>query len=129
MGITIIAGGCRTASEDGKIVEENSCNTCDRQGVCELEPRARQLAELMSEQWVSTGEDLPPDMYPILYLEYPSEAAGGTVHFGYYDGESRVYCEWASKLSLAEESVVAWMLVPEVPERIYKSHNSILQSL
>lgn len=45
-GLTIIAGGCRYPASDGKVVEKY-CNDCNTQGKhCELEPHARNLAEV-----------------------------------------------------------------------------------
>lgn len=127
MGITIIGGGCRDVSDDGKI-RENECDSCFKRGVCEFEPRARELAEF-SKLWMRTDDDLPPEMTPILYLEHPSEDASGTVHYGYFDSDSRTYRQLPSGKPLSAECVIAWMPVPEIPRSIYKNRNSGYQHI
>lgn len=94
-----------------------------------MEPRVRQLSELMSEQWVSTAEEPPPDMVLILFLVYPSEEEMGTVRCGYYDGDAGTYREWPTGHVFPWEAVIGWMLVPEVPASLYRNNASIFRQL
>jgi hypothetical protein len=120
MALTIFAGGCRYTTDDGK-TKTKHCNECFSQGTCELEPRARELAEIISRQWVSTENLPPPEETAILYLEYPSETLAGTVYLGYYEADEGRYLELATGEALSEQAVIAWMTLPEVPEEIYKN--------
>ncbi|MEZ5583789.1 MAG: hypothetical protein R3F37_14515 [Candidatus Competibacteraceae bacterium] len=118
MGIMIIPGGCRRVDAAGRSVRQ-SCATCERPGFCELEPRARELAELISNQWVSTREETPPAMEDLLYLERTAMAPSGVVHHGYYDDNQQAYIAWVTDRALSADAVIAWMLVPAVPETVY----------
>ncbi len=120
MGLTIFAGGCRYTTDDGK-TKIKHCNECFSYDTCKLEPRARELAESISRQWVNTEDLLPPEARPVLYLEYPSELPAGTVHIGYYEADRGRYIEQVSGESLLKKAVIAWMPLPEVPAAIYKN--------
>jgi len=121
MGIMIIPGGCRRIDTNGQSVRQ-SCETCVRPGVCEMEPRARELAEQISQQWISTREETPPAMEDLLYLERSSMVPSGfIVHHGYYDENNKNYVAWATNHALSAETIIAWMLIPEIPEKIYQS--------
>ncbi|NJN47238.1 MAG: hypothetical protein HC808_13015 [Candidatus Competibacteraceae bacterium] len=121
MGIMIIPGGCRRVDTNGQSVRQN-CDTCVRPGFCELEPRARELAEQISQQWVSTREETPPVMEDLLYLERSPAVPSGVVHHGHYDDVRNAYVAWATDHALPADAVIAWMLIPAVPEKIYQSH-------
>jgi hypothetical protein len=123
MGLTILAGGCRYMTDTGKI-EEKRCDSCAARGVCEMEPRARELAAILSNQWVRTDAALPPKTALILYLEYPSQVPSGTVRCGYYDSRRQQYIEQGSGKTLPANRVIAWMSLPEVPSEIYMPHLS-----
>jgi hypothetical protein len=118
----IFAGGCRYTTDDGKM---KRCTECFSQDTCKLEPHARELAESISRQWVSTEDLLPPEATPVLYLEYPSELPAGTVHIGYYQTDRGRYIEQLSGESLREKAVIAWMPLPEVPAAIYKNRRFV----
>lgn len=126
MGITIIAGGCRSTSDDG-LIQDNQCNTCASQTTCEFEPRARELAALFSSQWISVDEGLPPEGNFVLYLEYPSETPRGTLHLGYYDRNKKRFIGQADATSLVKKQVLAWMPVPEVPFEFYARYRPAKQ--
>lgn len=119
MGITIFAGGCRYTTETGEIAEKR-CDECFSHGTCDLEPRARELGRLISNQWLSTADLPPPEDTAILYLEYPSAEPAGTIRLGDYDGLSGQYREQGSGERLPDSAVVAWMLVPPVPTEIFR---------
>ncbi len=120
MGLTIIAGGCRSTTADGKTTTTR-CAACPSQGACELEPRARELATIVSDQWVSTADLAPPEETRILYLEYLSGLESSAVRLGSYDAAKGAYLEAASGQVLPEKTVIAWMLIPEAPPAIYQS--------
>ncbi|MFO1428570.1 MAG: hypothetical protein U1F76_00285 [Candidatus Competibacteraceae bacterium] len=124
MGLMIFAGGCRYPAADGKTTTKQ-CKECHSFGACELEPQARALSELLSNQWISTAESSPPGGTAILYLEYPSELRTGTIHVGYYESDDRSYIEQSSGASLPDKAVIAWMPLPEVPAGIYKNRRFV----
>lgn len=122
MGITIIAGGCRSTDDEGQI-QVNQCSTCESQTTCEFEPQARELTTLFSSQWISVDEGHPPEGNLVLYLEYPSETPTGSVHLGYYDKITRRFISQANGNGLLRKQVLAWMPVPAVPlERYARYH-------
>jgi hypothetical protein len=123
MGIMIIPGGCRKVDNNGQSVRK-SCDTCMQPGICAMEPRARELAELISQQWVSARKETPPAREDLLYLERSSRVPSGIVHHGYYDESRKVYIAWATDHTLPANAVIAWMLVPPVPETIHQSRKS-----
>ncbi|MEE4380209.1 MAG: hypothetical protein V2J55_22205 [Candidatus Competibacteraceae bacterium] len=123
MGIMIIPGGCRQVDDNGQLVRQ-SCETCVRPGFCEFEPRAREMAEEVSQQWVSTCEEPPPAMEDLLYLECSSLVPSGVVvHHGYYDENNKTYVAWTTNHALPADSVIAWMLIPAVPEKIFQTRS------
>ncbi|MCP5458638.1 MAG: hypothetical protein H6971_03275 [Gammaproteobacteria bacterium] len=103
-----------------------TCNRCERQGSCELEPQARELGVANAQQWISCTDETPPMLEAILFLEYPSDMPLGTVRHGYYDADSEVYMEWTSGLALPAQAVIAWMQVPDVPKAIYQGHRRVV---
>ena len=119
MPITILAGGCRRTTATGQ-VEEKSCQACPEQNTCDLEPRARELARMISNQWVKSHERPPPTETPILYLEYPSAEPSGTVHCGFYNRRRRKFIEQGSAEAIPKDRVIAWMPIPQVPLEIYE---------
>ncbi len=121
MPITIIAGGCRVISDEGRVAT-NRCDTCPQQGNCDREARARELETLVSDQWVSSSIELPPAKSPILFLEHSSKMPFDTVRYGHYDHDERKFKEFASDKTLPEESIIAWMPVPRVSGKIYRKH-------
>jgi hypothetical protein len=122
MGITIFAGGCRQTTQDGKS-EEKNCNKCAEQGLCELEPRARKLAQIITAPWISTVDRSPAEATAVLYLEYPSEETPlGKIRYGHYEKTRKRYVEQASGSSLFEKYVIAWMPVPAIPNAIYENY-------
>lgn len=127
MGITILAGGCRQETDDGK-VEEKRCNECFAQESCELAPRARELAQAIIHQWARTDQRKPPEAVPILYLEYPSAEPSGTVHLGHYNNAKRRFQAKAGRKWLPEEAVIAWMAVPQMPERVFDGQRAVERS-
>jgi hypothetical protein len=123
MGLTILAGGCRYMTDTGKI-EEKYCDQCPVQGSCEIEPHAREIAAILSRQWVRTDFVLPPKARLVLYLEYPSNVPSGTVYCGYYDRRRHQYIEQGSGKTLPAERIIAWMGLPEVPKEIYPAQRA-----
>jgi hypothetical protein len=121
MPITIIAGGCRVTSDEGKIGTSH-CDFCPQQGNCDMEPRARELEELVSDQWVNSSLELPPEKKPILFLEHSSKAPLDTIRYGQYEHHKKKYTESSSGRTLPEEAIIAWMPIPRVPGRIYRKH-------
>jgi hypothetical protein len=117
-------GGCRRTGKTGQLERQN-CNQCVRQGFCEIEPRARELGEMLAQQWVSCKEETPPPLEAILFLEYPSDMPSGTVRHGYYESDSETYVEWISGQAWPRPAVIAWLLVPDVPAAIFKSHERL----
>ena len=124
MAIRILAGGCRSTTDTGK-VEERYCNECPEQGACDLEPRARELARILASQWVKTCDILPPKAAGVLYLEYPSAESSGTVHYGYYDERRCKFIEQGSAEATPKNFVIAWMPVPAVLVEIYQEGRSL----
>ena len=124
MTIMILAGGCRRTTDTGQ-EEEKYCHECPEQNSCDLEPRARELARIISSQWVKTHDRPPPQAALILYLEYPSAEPSGTVRCGSYDGRRRKFIEQESGEATPKNLVIAWMPVPEVPVEIYKEGRSL----
>ena len=119
MPIMIFAGGCRRTTDTGQ-EEEKDCHECPEQNSCDLEPRARELARIISSQWVKTHDRPPPEAAPILYLEYPSAELSGTVHYGSYDGRRRKFIEQESGEATPKNLVIAWMPIPKVSTEIYE---------
>jgi hypothetical protein len=125
----IFAGGCRSKTDIGHI-EEKHCNECQAYELCELEPRARQMAKIVSEQWVRTSDMAPSRTTPLLYLEYPSFEPNGTLHLGHFDRQRRRFVEQGTGETLSEHAVIAWMPVPPAPVpvqrevRISRTRNS-----
>lgn len=118
MGITIMAGGCRTIDKKGKL-EERQCNTCFSRTTCELEPRARKLSALFSNQWVKREDLLPLASNPILYLAYSSTSPTEVLHLGHYDSSLQGFVEKNSGVLIPEQQVLAWMAIPTVPAEIH----------
>jgi hypothetical protein len=87
-----------------------------------MEPRARELEVLVSDQWVSSSVELPPEKRPVLFLEHSSKTPLDTVRYGHYDHNEKKFRESASGKILPAESIIAWMPVPRVPGRIYRKH-------
>jgi len=119
MSLMILAGGCRRTTDTGQ-VEEKYCKECPEQTACDLEPRARELARMVSSQWVKTRDRPPPQAVPLLYLEYPSAEPSGTVHCGAYDGRRRQFIEQQSGEAVPKDAVIAWLPIPTVPTEIYE---------
>lgn len=122
MGLTIMAGGCRTVDHNGK-VEERQCNTCFSQTTCDLEPRARELSALFASQWVKREDVLPSQASPVLYLTYSPESPSGSLHLGHYDGARQCFIEQTSGVLIDQQQVFAWMAIPKVPAEIQDSWN------
>jgi hypothetical protein len=113
-----MAGGCRTIDNKGKL-EERQCNNCFSRTACELEPRARELSALFSNQWVKREDLLPLASSPILYLTYSSTSSTEALHVGYYDGTRKCFVEQSNSAMIPEEQIIAWMAIPKVPTEIY----------
>lgn len=128
MGLTIVAGGCRTVGSNGK-VEDRRCSTCFSRNTCDLEPRARELTALFASQWVKREEMLPVASNPILYLTYSSESSPGALHLGCYDGVQQCFVEQNSGVLLPEDQVFAWMVIPKIPPEIQDSWNYPVNAL
>ena len=99
--------------------KNKDCPEGPEQNSCDLEPRARELARIISSQWVKTHDRPPPQAALILYLEYPSAEPSGTVHCGSYDGRRRKFIEQESGEATPKNLVIAWMPIPKVPTEIY----------
>jgi hypothetical protein len=124
VAIEIFAGGCRLTTDTGKI-EERYCNECPEQTACDLEPRARELARIIANQWVNARDALPSKAVGVLYLESSSAESSRTVHYGYYDQRQRQFIEQGSAKVIPENLVIAWMPVLEVPVEIYKKGRAL----
>jgi hypothetical protein len=118
MAIKIFAAGCRHMT-DTNGVEVRHCDQRFAQNACELEPRVRELTELIRSQWTQTSAVRPPQEVAVLYLEYPSAKPFGTVHYGHYVAHQRQFIEQGSGEVLPEELVMAWMPIPAPPAGIY----------
>jgi len=121
MGLTIVAGGCRDTNEATGKIEEQHCNTCVAQEHCELHPQARQLAEVIANQWLRTDAKPPPADTAILLLQYSARNAASQARLGRYDSKRRLYIEAGSNNTLPERTVLAWMPIPPVPDAILKT--------
>ena len=119
MPIMILASSYRRTTDIGQ-EEEKDYHECPEQNSCDLEPRARELARIISSQWVKTHDRPPPQAAPILYLEYPSAEPSGIVHYGSYDDRRRKFIEQESGEATPKNLVIAWMPIPKVPTEIYE---------
>lgn len=119
MTIKIFAGGCRSITDTGQ-VEDRYCNECPEQNVCDLEPRAPELARIFSDEWVKMQDRLPSKTSSVLYLENSDEKPSGILHYGYYNWRQKRFIEQGSEEATPQDVVIAWMRIPEVPAGIHE---------
>jgi len=118
MALTIIADGC--IIDKGGATERRSCYACPQQGVCEQEPRARELSRMLASQWVSVRDNPPATVDTILYVEYLAKHPAGSVCLGRYEPTKKTYIEHGTGRLSPPQQVIAWMPVPHIPDAVYR---------